>query len=192
MQEYQEDFNETINQFIKYGQNNNNTDIKSVYLKLVKSFHPDLNKKIDNKLANEYMIIINYIYDQLINRNKIELKVTEKYEKDKTNGKYCFINDYGKKEYIKDKEEYMYKLGLWEYQRTRYIFGANDYETEKSGYEIIGHLYKCYKYCQETIKIDGDGMWGTAAKKLLEKAYILNERVTRGLNKSDSKELEKR
>jgi hypothetical protein len=45
MQEYQEDFNEMINQFIKYGQNNNNTDIKSEYLKLVKSFHPDVNKK---------------------------------------------------------------------------------------------------------------------------------------------------
>jgi DnaJ-class molecular chaperone len=66
-------------------------------MKLVKEFHPDVNKTIENKIANECMILINYIYEQLVNKKEISLKLTDEYEKDKINGKYWLVNEYGKK-----------------------------------------------------------------------------------------------
>jgi DnaJ-class molecular chaperone len=52
-------FKEKLDQFIKSSQNvNDNKIIKSEYLKLVKEFHPNVNKNIENEIANEYMINI--------------------------------------------------------------------------------------------------------------------------------------
>jgi curved DNA-binding protein CbpA len=171
---------------------NDDAKTKSEYIKLVKEFHPDVNKKIENKLANEYMIIINYIYEQLINKKKIVLKSTDEYEKNKVNGKYCFINEDGIKEYLSDKTVYIYKLGKYEYDRALCkSMKPIEEDIEKEGYEIIGHLYKSYKYFKEVIKMDRDGMWGKAAKESLNKAYKMNERITRGLSKSDKKEITK-
>jgi curved DNA-binding protein CbpA len=191
MQEHDKSFREKINQFINSFQNNDdNIKIKLEYIKLVKEFHPDVNKSVENKLANEYMVIINYIYEQLINKKKIVLKLTDEYEKNKVDKKYCFINEEGIEEYLSDKTVYIYKLGKYEYDRAvcksmKPIEG----DIEKEGYEIIGHLYKAYKYFKEVIKIDRDGMWGKAAEENLNKAYEMNRRITRGLNKSDKKEL---
>ena len=57
-------FKQKLDQFIKYSKNiNDNSLIKNEYLKLVKEFHPDINKNDSNELANEYMIIINYVYE---------------------------------------------------------------------------------------------------------------------------------
>jgi hypothetical protein len=48
--------------------------IKSEYLKLVKEFHPDVNKDMENEVANEYMIIVNYVYENLIHKRLLEHK----------------------------------------------------------------------------------------------------------------------
>jgi curved DNA-binding protein CbpA len=190
MQKWDEKFRNEITQFINDFQHADNAKIKSGYLKLVKEFHPDVNKDIENKLANEYMIIINHVYEQLINEKKIVLKSIDEHEKNKVDGKYCFINEQGVKEYLSEKTVYFYKLGRKEYNsaliKTMEPIG-ND--IEKEGYEIIGHLYTSYKYFQEVIKMDKGGMWGRAAEDSLEKAYEMNRRITRGLSKNDKKEL---
>jgi curved DNA-binding protein CbpA len=189
MQEYAENFKQRINQFIHFSKNiDDNVKIKFEYIKLVKEFHPDVNKNIENKLANEYMVIINYIYEQLINKNKIVLNQTDKTEK--INGKYFFTNEDGIKEYISDKTIYIYKLGKYEYDMAlRKCMHPSDGDNEKEGYEIIGHLYKSYKYFKEVIKMDKEGMWSKAAEESLTRAYEMNKRITRGLSKKDEKEL---
>jgi curved DNA-binding protein CbpA len=193
MQEYTKDFKEKINQFIIASQNSmDNNVIKYEYIKLVKEFHPDVNKNMENKLANEYMIIINYVYEQIINKKEIILKSTDEYEKRKTRGKYCFINEEGIREYISDKMVYIYKLGKYEYDKALCkCMKSNEGNNEKDGYEIIGHLYKSYKRFKEVIRIDKRGIWGKAAEESLDRAYEMNRRITRGLSKNDKKELMK-
>jgi curved DNA-binding protein CbpA len=189
LQDHAENFRKRINQFIHSSKNIEDAiKIKSEYIKLVKEFHPDVNKNIENKLANEYMVIINYIYEQLINKKKIALNPGDK--KEKINGKYCFTNEEGIKEYISDKTVYIYKLGKYEYDMAlRKCMRPSGGDNEKEGYEIIGHLYKSYQYFKEVIKMDKEGMWRKAAEESLNRAYEMNKRITRGLSKNDEKEL---
>ena len=187
-------FKEKISNFISFSQNtNDNNSIKSEYLKLVKEFHPDINNELNEETANEYMIILNYTYEQLINnRNDLHNVRTDEYEKNKINGKYCFTNEFGIKEYISDKVLYVYKLGRLEYSKANMImlnnpsYGVNKEET---GYIIIEHLYKAYKYFKDVIKMDKTGNWGKEAKLNLHYAYEMNEHITRGLKTNDVKDV---
>ena len=187
-------FKEKISNFIRFSQSvNDNNGIKSEYLKLVKEFHPDINKKLDKETANEYMIIINYTYEQLLNKkNNFEVIQNDEYEKNKINGKYCFINEFGLKEFISDKILYIYKLGRLEYSKANIIMLTNpsyNGNKERTGYKIIEHLYKAYKYYKEVIKMDKTGNWGREAKINLHYAYEMNEHITRGLKTNDVKDI---
>jgi hypothetical protein len=138
------------------------------------------------------MITINYVYEMLINKKEIKLTVDDEFEKNKENGKYFFINDYGRKEYISDKILYIYKLGLLEYQQCyRVLFKKSvfDGNRNESGYEVIKKLYKCYEYMNLVIKMDQDGIYRNMAESLLPHAYDMNERITRGLKLSNEKEI---
>jgi curved DNA-binding protein CbpA len=192
MTESKDVFKEKINVFIEYSQDTNDKNkIKLEYLKLVKEFHPDVNNEIKNELANEYMIIINYVFENLMNGKKdINLDKSDEYEKYKINGKYCFINEFGKKEYISDKILFVYKLGKLEYSKAYEIMLDNPSYTgnkEKTGYEIIGHLYKAYKYLKDVILMDKKGNWGRQALLTLHYAFKMNENITRGLKISNEK-----
>jgi uncharacterized protein YfaS (alpha-2-macroglobulin family) len=186
-------FIERIKSFIKLSQNNiSNVEIKKEYLKLVKEFHPDINKNIENKLANEYMITINYIYEALINKKEFKknTNVENEFERKKEGGKYVFVNDYGRKEYITEKALYIYKLGLLEYQQCyRILFAKSVFDGNKdeSGYEVIEKLYKCYGYLNKVIEMDKNGIYKNMAEALLPHAYDMNERITRGLKTSTEK-----
>ena len=187
-------FKQKLDQFIKYSQNvNENSLIKNEYFKLVKEFHPDINKNDSNELANEYMIIINYVYENLIhNKNNFTLIKEDEYEKYKINGKYIFVNEYNIKENISDKIFFIYKLGMLEYNKARIIMLDNpsyNGNKEKTGYEIIGHLYKAYKYFKDVIRMDKNGNWGKNALLNLHYAFKLNENITRGLKISNERAL---
>jgi len=188
-----DNFKKRLNQFINDSQNNDNNFIKSEYLKLVKEFHPDINKNIKNELANEYMIIINYVYENLIhNKKDFKLLPDDEYEKYKINEKYCFVNEFGIKEHISDKILFIYKMGKLEYQKASNIMLTKPTYTgskEKTGYEIIGHLYKAYKYFKDVIIMDKNGNWGKNALLSLHYAFKMNENITRGLKINNSKEL---
>jgi hypothetical protein len=67
-------------------------------------------------------------------------------------------------------------------------YGRNKEET---GYRIIEHLYKAYKYFKDVIKMDKSGNWGKEAKMDLYYAYEMNEHITRGLKTNDVKEISK-
>ena len=188
------DFRKKISDFIGFSQSiNDKNTIKHEYLKLVKEFHPDANKKLSKKTASEYMIIINYTYEQLLhNKNNFKPIKTDEYEKNKVDGKYCFINEFGAKEFISDKIYYIYKLGRLEFFKAYKIMHHNpSYKgnKEKTGYEIIGHLYKAYKYYKDVIKMDKTGNWGKGALLHLHYAFKMNEHITRGLSTSSEKAL---
>jgi curved DNA-binding protein CbpA len=183
------DFKEKINNFINCSQDKNK--IRAEYLKLIKEFHPDTNRELNKEIANEYMIIINYLYEQLIhNKNNSQLFQMDEYEKNKINGKYCFINEFGIKEFISDKILYMYKLGRLEYSKAYIIMHKNPSflgNKEETGYEIIEHLYKAYKYFKDVIEMDKTGSWVKEAKRNLYYAYKMNEHITRGLKATEEK-----
>jgi curved DNA-binding protein CbpA len=183
------DFKEKIHQFINASRNTDDAaKIKSEYIKLIKEFHPDTNKSAENKLANEYTVILNYVYEQLTHKKKAAVKPMGKIKK--TNGKYCFINEDGVQEHISDETVYIYKLGKYEYDMAlRICMRPSDGDNEREGYEIIGHLYKSYQYFKKVIEIDKGGIWGKAAQESLQRAYEMNQRITRGLIKSDTMEL---
>jgi hypothetical protein len=192
----EDDFKEKINNFINISKNtNDNSVIKHEYLNLVKLFHPDTNKDISAGILNEYMIIVNYVYEQLIhNKENFQLIKKEEYEKNKVNGKYCFVNEFGVKEFISDKILFIYKLGKLEYNKALKIMLDNPSYSgnkEKTGYEIIGHLYKAYKYYKDVIKLDKKGEWKKVTIINLYYAYKMNEHITRGLKISDEKGLMK-
>ncbi|AEF84699.1 DnaJ domain protein [Treponema primitia ZAS-2] len=169
-------FSDRIKNFILFSKaTNDNEKIKKKYFELVKIFHPDLNNEIDKEISNENMIVLNYVYEQLI--------------KNKVNGKYCLTNEYGIKEYISDKALYIYKLGFIEFRKAITIMLENPGNKEGTSYEIIGHLYKSYKYFKEVIKLDKNGNWGRASIVQLHHAYSMNEHITRGLTGSDEKGL---
>ena len=157
---------------------------------MVKEYHPDTNKNIDFNLANEYMINLNYVYEHLINKKIIINKTEDEYGKNMENGKYWFINDYGRKEYVREKPLYIYKLGLLEYQKCYKIMFYNsvfDGKGDESGYEIIKHLYECYILAQRVIKMDKGGVYGNMAEILIDNAYKMNESITKGLKRSNEK-----
>jgi hypothetical protein len=78
-----------INEFIISSKSNNKKEFKSIYLKLVKEYHPDKNNNIDKNTLNEYMVIINNIY------NESEVKSEQIIARDKQNdSKYFFINTF--------------------------------------------------------------------------------------------------
>ena len=185
-------FKEKLDNFIKYSHNvDDNNLIRNEYLKLVKEFHPDVNNKTNKELANEYMIIINYVYENLLhNKNNFKLIKDDEYEKYKINGKYCFVNEYNIKEYISDKILFIYKLGMLEYGKANIVMLDNpsyNGNKEKTGYQIIGHLYKAYKYFKDVIKMDKEGNWKKNAILNLHYAFKMNEHITRGLNVSNEK-----
>ena len=189
-----DNFSEKINNFINFSKNSSdNMTVKSEYLKLVKEYHPDTNNNLSKDVANEYMIILNYFYEQLKhNKNGFKIEKLDEYDKNKINGKYCFINEFGIKELISDKILYIYKLGRLEYSKALTIMLSNpayNGNKEKTGYEIIGHLYKAYKYYKDVIKMDKIGNWGREAKINLHYAYEMNEHITRGLKISNGKEV---
>jgi len=185
-------FKEKLDNFIKFSQNtNDNSQIRNEYLKLVKEFHPDVNKNLNNELANEYMMIINYVYENLLhNKSNFKLIKDDEYEKYKINGKYCFVNEYNIKEYISDKILFIYKLGMLEYGKANIVMLDNpsyNGKKEETGYQIIGHLYKAYKYFKDVIKMDKEGNWKKNAIINLHYAFKMNEHITRGLNISNEK-----
>jgi hypothetical protein len=78
-----------VNEFIASAKSNNKKELKSLYLKLVKEYHPDKNNKIDKNILHEYMVLINNTY------NEIEKKSERKKLKNKqTNSKYFYINTF--------------------------------------------------------------------------------------------------
>jgi hypothetical protein len=188
MQKHEREFRDTITRFINdFKDSGDDAKIKSEYVKLVKEFHPDVNRNIENKLANEYMMTINYVYERLLHKKKIALKPTDEHEKNKANGKYCFINEGGIKEYLSEKAVYVYKLGKREYdQAVCKSMKPIERDIDKEGYEIIGHLYKSYKCFQDVINMDRGGIWGRAAEDSLNKAFEMNNRIARGLSKTGS------
>jgi hypothetical protein len=188
-------FSNRLEQFVQSSQKAiSNEQIRKEYLNLVKEFHPDTNQKTETKTANECMILLNYVFERLMHREPINLIQKDTYEKDKINGKYCYINDYGRKEYVKEKALYIYKLGVLEYNKTYKIMWSNsvfDGRKEESGYEVIGHLYKCCRYLNEVIALDKDGQFANMARTFLPHAYEMNERITRGLKTSNEKGMKK-
>jgi hypothetical protein len=190
-------FKTKIDHFINTSKNvNDNSIIKLEYLKLVKEFHPDANKEISKETANEYMIIINYVYEQLLhNKDNFHLIQKDEYEKNISNGKYCFVNEFGITERISDKILFIFKLGKLEYSKAVTIMLENPSYSgnkEKTGYVIIGHLYKAYKYFKDVIKMDKNGNWAKGAMVNLHYAYEMNEHITRGLKTSNEKEMAKK
>jgi hypothetical protein len=186
-----DNFSDKLKNFIKFSQDNvSNYDIKNEYLKLVKEFHPDTNKNMDFDLANDYMINLNYVYEHIINKKTIIDKTKDEHDNNFENGKYWYINDYGRKEYVKEKVLYIYKLGLLEYQKCYKIMFKNsvfDGKGNESGYEVIKHLYECYILAQKVIEMDKEGMYGNMAKILKENAYKMNENITNGLKINNEK-----
>jgi hypothetical protein len=192
-------FSDRLKEFIKFSQNNATPgEIKNEYLKLVREYHPDTNKSVDFDLANEYMMNLNYVYEHLIHREvfvaKADDKAEDEYEKNMEDGKYWFINDYGRKEYVKERPLYIYKLGLLEYQKCHKIMFYNsvfDGKRDESGYEVIKHLYECCLLARRVIEMDKDGMYGNMARALIKNAYKMNESITRGLKTSGETGLKK-
>ena len=137
------------------------------------------------------MIILNYVYENLIhNKSNFRLTPDDEYEKYRENGKYCLLNEFGVKEAISDKILFIYKLGRLEYDKAMIVMLNNPSyagNRERTGYEIIGHLYRAYKYFRDVIKMDKDGTWGKNAATSLHYAYKMNEHVTRGLQTSGGK-----
>ena len=67
----------------------NKIDPKTNYLKLVKKYHPDVNNKIDKKILNEYMVIINDVYNEIKKGKKII-----KHNTRENNKKNFYIQDF--------------------------------------------------------------------------------------------------
>ena len=72
-------FLEEINEFINFAKNTPDKDtVKSKYFELVKKYHPDVNNERDKNILNEYIIIVNNIFEKIINKtNDIRHKNTE-------------------------------------------------------------------------------------------------------------------
>jgi hypothetical protein len=73
------------------------------------------------------------------------------------------------------------------------MFGRSSFngKKEETGYEIMGHLYKCCQYLREVIEMDSGGEFADMAKTFLPYAYEMNERITRGLKTSNERGIAK-
>ena len=59
-------FLQDVNEFISSSKNTSDEKSeKSKFLKLVKKYHPDINHEIDKGILNEYMTILNSLYEKL-------------------------------------------------------------------------------------------------------------------------------
>ena len=193
-----DDFSGKLKEFIQFARGNPSPNaIKKEYLKLVKAYHPDTNKNMDFDAAHERMIHLNYVYEHLLHKKTPgnQRKTEDEYEKNMENGKYVFINDYGRKEYITDKALYIYKLGLLKYQRCYKIMFSNSVfegKGDESGYEVIKNLYECYLLARRVMETDKDGVYGNMARILIDNAYKMNENITKGLKTSGGKGIMKK
>jgi hypothetical protein len=178
-------FEEKLKDFIVLSQGNSSPrEIKDGYLKMVKEFHPDTNNKIDFSTANENMVKLNYAYSRIIGKETIINKAEDKYEKNMENGKYWFINFYGKKEYVNEKALFIYKLALLEVEKSQRImlnYPVFAGKKEESGYVVIRHLYHSFLLAKQAIELDRNGMYGNMARELLKKVYKTNKIITNGL-----------
>ena len=60
-------FLQDINELIILAKNKNDNKVKAKYLELVKKYHPDINDKANKNILNEYMIIINNLFEKVQN-----------------------------------------------------------------------------------------------------------------------------
>jgi hypothetical protein len=69
MEDTRKIFLQNVNEFIIFSNNTpDKNTIKSRYLELVKKYHPDVNNDIDKNILNEYMVIINNMFEKTANR----------------------------------------------------------------------------------------------------------------------------
>ena len=67
MENIREIFLREINEFIKYSNDMPDMEtLKAKYLELAKKYHPDVNNRIDKNILNEYMVIINNIFEKIM------------------------------------------------------------------------------------------------------------------------------
>ena len=81
MESEREIFLGKINKLIIFSKIGDTKKVKSCYLQLVKEYHPDKNNKINKDILNEYMMIINNLYDETEKKSK---KIILKNEENKT------------------------------------------------------------------------------------------------------------
>jgi hypothetical protein len=157
IREHVRGFRERIGQFIKLSQHADDSEIKSEYIKLVREFHPDY--IYEQVRLFQKNIVLDSVYKDEFKDAVPENKVLERSQIHK---KYCFINEEGIKEYISDKTVYIYKLGKYEYDRALCTsMRPSGGDNEKDGYEIIGHLYKSYKYFKEVRLFQNFSFWNS-------------------------------
>ena len=176
---------EKLKNFIEFSQKTGSQkEIKNEYLKLVKEFHPDINTDNDFSTANEIMIQLNYIYGSIINKtgfSGISVKEDDEYKDFMENGKYWYINTWGRKEYVSDKAFYLYKLALMEVYLSQRVLTANPLYSgkgEESLYMAIMHLHKAYVLANKVIKLSKDNIYANTARILLNRIYRKNKYIT--------------
>ncbi len=206
------DFRTDIEIFIKKSENADAKGIKKMYYQLVKKYHPDINSSENSsaKNLNDYMMSLNHIYYLIKNKQTENITFTSKEMSDlqknaqksvqKSNeeklkdasGKYQFKNRFNKIEKVSNKSLYFYKMGLDR------IFWARDYLCEHPmgmgyGDEIVfkvsQELFKAIKYLNISIKVEDDNSWNDEAVDKIKWAYQINNRITKTLLNTESKEL---
>lgn len=83
-------FKQDFNNLILSAQNS--ADVKEAklkYLELVKKYHPDVNHEIDYSILNEYMVIINNIFDKIKND---EIKIIANKVSENAMQRFSFFN----------------------------------------------------------------------------------------------------
>lgn len=191
------EFSVDIKNFLSVIQNDNKSEIKKAYLLLVKKYHPD---SVQNELKstyNDYLMLINRLYEHSKSGKKEE--PIEKEGLQQTQKVYKFTSYYHTEYTFTDYYKYLYEKGKNEWDWATCMLGSggqNMANAPKSlsdhTCEVMGHLYNasvCLKEVIKNAKKNYDLILVTTCEDLLQRIYKTNNRISQSIIQSESKSL---
>lgn len=211
-----DDFKSDFTAFIKLlsQESNQSSEIKKQYIILVKKYHPDSAPENQQKVCNEYMMLLNKVYAQWKSEGKIDIGTSENQfankqnvtnqADDTLNKTYTFTPHAGvfesretKPRTFRNYYEYLLALGKDYYWRAHQIllkdWGLENENPDATVFEALVFLEKakqCYNEILATSPNKNNPDYVFMIKNELLKLYDMNKNITRGLSANNEKALQ--
>lgn len=182
------DFLQTVNESF------NEYEIRKKYLFMVKKYHPDTAPSGLEFLYNDYMVLINRVYSKgrtSVKEVDIPKKAIDRTFENQKNG-YVFYDYYGRERRYTNYLEYIFHLGMEEYNTALLILSNGTFEDcyintqqkfnvndNKRVFDSMQHIYNAIKCFSCILKNYPNYVFIESVKEQFQKVIKLNNNISK-------------